>query len=160
MPRPSNDQAPNKRLRPFAIVPPPPRTAPRSVLCDCTTTCDRESRAPAAGGGYSALSASSAASASRINFRAVFSATPAIRAISRTLLPRPRIARKARPHTTRCAPRSCAACSHSALNRPGESGDFLIWELSRRLVSGVERNRQSPVRQVGRRRSTRRGGGG
>ena len=48
----------------------------------------------------------------------------------------------------------------SGLNRSGESGDFLIRDLSRRLVSGVERNRLPPDRRVGCRRSIRRGGGG
>jgi len=28
----------------------------------------------------------------------------------------------------------------TTVNRPGESGDFLVWGLSRRLVSGVERS--------------------
>ena len=50
--------------------------------------------------------------------------------------------------------------SDPAMNRPGESGDFLICELSRRLVSGVERSRRSPDRLAGCLRSIRRGGGG
>ena len=44
----------------------------------------------------------------------VLSVTLAIRAISRTLSPRSRIACSARPHCTRCWPRRCAACSRSA----------------------------------------------
>jgi hypothetical protein len=46
------------------------------------------------------------------------------------------------------------------LNRPGESGDFLVWGLSWRLVSGVERSRRPRGRRVECRRSTRRAGGG
>ena len=48
----------------------------------------------------------------------------------------------------------------NVMNRPGESGDFVVWGLSRRLVSGVERSRRPQDRRVECRRSTRRAGGG
>ena len=48
----------------------------------------------------------------------------------------------------------------AGMNRPGESGDFVVWGLSRRLASGVERSRRPRGRRVECRRSTRRAGGG
>ena len=72
--------------------------SPSSPIRDCPSTAARPAWSLDSVGAGDRASASGAASASRINSRAVFSATPAIRAMSRKLSPRSRIARNARPH--------------------------------------------------------------
>jgi hypothetical protein len=93
--------------------------------------------------------------------------TPFRRAIDHPAMTDDRIASMARTHalinpaaTQRQIQALTAQLLTMTMNRPGESGDFLVCELSRRLVSGVERSRRPLGRLVGCRRSTRRGGDG
>jgi hypothetical protein len=91
--------------------------SPHSALRCWPSISDWPGRATASGSAGPSSLDSGAASATRINSRAVFSATPSSRATSRKPSPRSRIDRNARPHCTRCSLRRCAACSRSTCCR-------------------------------------------